>query len=85
MASQKEKFEQDAERMKSRSFAGYVKDRLTGSADFDKKSGSAPAASATPAIGGKNPANAEALKEAGFKRGGVVKVKTVNKNSSFKW
>jgi hypothetical protein len=36
MASPKDKFETDAERMKSRGFAGYLKDRITGSADFSK-------------------------------------------------
>lgn len=71
MASSDDKLTADAQRMKSRSFAGYVKDRVTGSADFEKPS--TKSASATPAIGGNNPANAAALKEAGFKRGGAVK------------
>lgn len=31
----KPKFEKDAERAKTRSFAGYVKDRVMGKADFD--------------------------------------------------
>lgn len=71
MASSDDKLTADAQRAKTRSFAGYLKDRVTGSADFEKPS--TKSASAAPAIGGKNPANAEALKEAGFKRGGAVK------------
>ena len=84
MASSDDKLTADAQRAKSRSFAGYLKDRVTGSADFEKPA-STKASSAAPAVGGKNPANAEALKEAGFKRGGIVKVKSVSKKSSFKW
>lgn len=81
MASSKEKFEQDAQRAKSRSFAGYLKDRATGSADFDKSDSAVPTASAG-VMGSKNSANAAAMKEAGFKRGGAVRA---GKSAGFKW
>lgn len=78
MALPDEKFESDAKRAKSRGLGGYAKDRLTGSADFEKSSGPTKAAPAAtrPAIGGANPANKDALEAAGFKRGGVVKPKS---------
>lgn len=71
MASSDEKLDSDAKRAKSRSFVGYLKDRATGSADFDK-SGPAKKASAS-VMGGANPANRAALEAAGYKKGGAVK------------
>jgi len=60
--------------MKTRNFAGYVKDRVTGSADFDKED-KAKTASAKPILGGANPNNKAALEAAGYKKGGMVKSK----------
>ena len=74
MASQDEKLDADLKRMKTRSFAGYLKDRVTGSADFDKEDKSK-TARAAPLIGSANPANKAALEAAGYKRGGAVKAK----------
>ena len=84
MASQDEKLDADLKRMKTRSFAGYVKDRVTGSADFDKSSGPTKdsAAKTRPILGGANPVNKDALEAAGYKRGGAVKAKSSMKKSS---
>ena len=74
MASSDDKLTADAKRAKDRSFAGYLTDRALGRADFSK---AAPAqgaqASQPPVMGGSNPANAEAIKAAGFKKGGMVR------------
>jgi hypothetical protein len=72
MASQKPKFETDAERMKSRSFLGYLKDRATGSADFSKPE------KASPQTARPNPLNRlgldeETKKEIGMAKGGAVR------------
>lgn len=65
-----DKLEADARRAKTRSFAGYLKDRLTGSADFED----APARSKTEAktLGSDNKANDEVRAAAGMKKGGRV-------------
>ena len=74
MGSQKDKLEQDAQRMRTRSFAGYLADRGMGKADFAKGKAAADSAAATAGpIGSANPANAEALKAAGMKSGGRVR------------
>jgi hypothetical protein len=61
MDSSDEQFDKDATRMKKRGFAGYIKDRMTGKADF------------APEVGQIGTANAEARKAAGMKKGGVTK------------
>lgn len=71
MGSQKDKLEQDAQRMRTRNFAGYLADRVMGKADFAK--GKSATDSAAGPIGSANPANAEALKAAGMKSGGRVR------------
>lgn len=63
--------DRDAKRASTRSFLGYLSDRITGSADFEKAPSQSEASAAT--IGSKNPANDEARKAAGMKNGGVVK------------
>jgi len=78
-SSTKDKLESDAQRAKSRGFGGYLKDRLTGSADFAASKASADAKAAPGVIGSKNPANKAALEAAGYKKGGAVKAKPSNK------
>ncbi len=83
MASQDEKLAADLKRMRTRNFAGYLKDRVTGSADFDKEDKAKTASARTlPVLGGANPANKEALEAAGYKRGGAVKAKASMKKPS---
>jgi hypothetical protein len=72
MSSSKDaKFEQDAKRASTRGFGGYLKDRITGSADFEKAKTPSTAGAGT--LGGSNPANKKSWEEAGYKRGGSVK------------
>lgn len=72
MASPNDKLDADAQRAKSRGFGGYLKDKVTGSADFASEPKTRPAA----AMGSANKQNKEAMDAAGFKRGGVVKTKS---------
>jgi hypothetical protein len=73
MALPDEKLDADAKRAKTRGFGGYLKDRLTGSADFATEAKSKTAE----AMGSGNKQNKAILDEAGrFKKGGVVKTKS---------
>jgi hypothetical protein len=83
MASLDEKLDADTKRMKTRNFAGYLKDRVTGSADFDKEDKAKTSKAAVMGLGdAKTKADAEA---AGFKKGGMVKGKTVKKPTGSCW
>ena len=69
MASQSDTLEEDAKRMKSRSFAGYLKDRFTGSADFKKARTAQELKADTPFHVGDKEKNPEAYKKGGSVRG----------------
>ena len=78
MASPKEKFDLDAERASKRGFGGYLKDRAFGSADFEKAP--TPVKKAGAAIIGESSMNKSDREEAGFKKGGRVKVAPAKKS-----
>lgn len=79
MASEDDTLEADAKRMKSRSFAGYLKDRATGAADF--KAPPIAAKSSRAQAGGESSLNKEDKDSVGFKRGGAVKRPSAPKKS----
>ena len=73
MASQKEKFEQDAERAGKRSFPGYLADRALGRADFAKAEPVTTVRAEPVAPLGSESVLKRRERAAGLKKGGAVR------------
>lgn len=74
MASQKDKLTATAMRMKTRSFPGYIADRVLGRADFEGSPSPTDVKSMPRmGMGAANPDNDAAREAAGMKSGGAVR------------